>query len=73
MLTRKGELKYGRCFMENLETTEAYGTSPVFQPVEIKYGRGWWQFWKPWKVKVMTPAEMQREINKRMAECLNQL
>jgi hypothetical protein len=37
---------------------EQYGTSVVNQVIPVKYGRLWWQFWKPWKVAYMTPAEM---------------
>lgn len=52
------------------QTTEQYGISILNKMVPIKYGRTWWQFWKPWKVSYITPLEAQKIINREMEICL---
>lgn len=47
-------------------TTEQYGISIMDKMVPVKYGRTWWQFWKPWKVTYITPSEAQKIINMAM-------
>lgn len=56
--------------MSDPQTQERYGISVMNQEVAIKYGRDWWQFWKPWKTVNMKPYQMLIGLNEGMRSWL---